>query len=87
MIQPQYQVTYISTSTTTTIGTGNITVHTISCPIALTGTATFTDTAAATYFVLPIGTIGSIRLDSVMGNGLKVVTSAGDKILVTTQTP
>lgn len=89
MIQ-QYQNTYISTATTTTVAAaGNITVHTINCPIALIGTATFQDvaTSPATYFVLPIGTIGSIRLDSVFANGLKIVTSAGDKLIVTTQTP
>lgn len=91
MIQPQYQPTYIATQTTTTIEAAakNITIHTVNCPIALTGTATFTDIAGspATYFVLPIGTIGSLRFDSACANGLKVVTSAADKLIITTQTP
>lgn len=91
MINAQYQNTYIATQTTTTIeaGTKNITIHTINCPIALTGTATFEDVAGspATYFVLPIGSIGSFRFDSICPNGLKVVTSAADKLIVTTQTP
>ena len=88
MIQPQYQNTYISTATTTTIASaGNITIHTVTCPIALTGTATFQDSAASAYFVLPIGSIGSFRLDSVCPKGLAVVTSAGDKLIITTQTP
>lgn len=91
MINPQYQNTYISSQTTTTIlGTANnITIHTVNCPIALTGTATFEDIAIspATYFVLPIGSIGSFLFDSICPNGLKIVTSASDKLIVTTQTP
>lgn len=91
MIQNQYQPTYIATQTTTTIegGAKNITIHTVICPIALTGTATFTDIAGSpiTYFVLPIGSIGTLRLDAIYPNGLKVVTSAADKLIVTTQTP
>lgn len=88
MIQTQYQPTYISTATTTVIqAAGNISIHTVNCPIALTGTATFQNASAAAYFVLPIGSIGSFRLDMVCANGLSVVTSAGDKLIVTTQTP
>ncbi len=90
MVQNQYQLTYISTATTTTIqSAGNITIHTITCPIATTGTVTFNDVTGSpvTYFVLPIGSIGSFRLDSICANGLKVVTSAADKVIVTTQTP
>jgi L-lactate utilization protein LutC len=90
MIQPQYQLTYISSATTTTIASGvNVTVHTVVCPIATTGTVTLQSTAGspATYCVLPIGSIGTLILDSVCPNGLAVVTSAGDKVIVTTQTP
>lgn len=88
MIQPQYVTTYISSATTTAIAaSGNITIHTVVCPIALTGTATFQDSAASAYFVLPIGSIGSFRLDCACPKGLSVVTSAGDKLIVTTQTP
>lgn len=89
MIQPQYVQTYITTATTTTIqASGNITIHTVNCPIALTGTATFQDTGSpTTYFVLPIGSIGSFKFDSACNKGLAVVTSAADKLIVTTQTP
>lgn len=90
MVQNQYQLTYISSATTTTIASaGNISIHTVTCPIATTGTVTFTDVTGSpvTYFVLPIGSIGSFKLDSICGNGLKVVTSAADKVIVTTQTP
>lgn len=91
MIQNQYQPTYISTSTTTTIegASKNISIHTVVCPIALTGTATFEDVTGSpvTYFVLPIGSIGTLRLDAIFPNGLKVVTSASDKLIITTQTP
>lgn len=86
-----FSSTYISSQTTTTIEANarNITIHTVNCPIATTGTVTFQDIAGspATYFVLPIGSIGSFRLDATYPNGLKVVTSAGDKVIVTTQTP
>lgn len=91
MIQTQYQPTYISTATTTTIegSAKNITIHTVNIPIATTGTVTFEDITASPviYFVFPIGSIGSFRLDSICSNGLKVVTSATDKVIVTTQTP
>lgn len=91
MIQPQYQLTAITTQTTTVIEAGakNLTIHTVNCPKATSGTVTFEDIAASpnSYFVLPIGSIGSLRFDSVCPNGLKVVTSAADTVLVTTQTP
>ena len=88
MVQNQYQLTYIATATTTVIAaSGNSSIHTVTCPIALTGTATFQDKAGSAYFVLPIGSIGSFRLDAIAPNGLSVVTSAGDKVIVTTQTP
>lgn len=78
--------TYISTQTTTTIYTGgNVQIHTVICPIALTGTATFQDTGSpTTYFVLPIGSIGCFILDCNFPNGLAVVTSAADKLIVST---
>lgn len=88
MITPQYQPTAIKTATTTTIASaGNITIHTVICPKALAGTATFQSGTAAEYFVLPIGSIGSFLLDSCYPAGLAVVTSAGDTVLVTTQVP
>lgn len=88
MVQNQYQLKYIATATTTVVqAAGNVSIHTVNCPIALTGTATFQDAAAAAYFVLPIGSIGSFRLDTVCGNGLSVVTSAADKLILATQTP
>lgn len=90
MITQQYQLSYISTQTTTTVlAAGNLTVHTVTCPIATTGTVTFEDVAGspATYFVLPIGSIGSFRLDTLLPNGLKIVTSAADKVITSYQTP
>lgn len=89
-MDPRYQTSYIATQTTTTvIASGNGEIHTVNCPIALTGTATFTDVAGspATYFVLPIGSIGSFRLDVSTPNGLKVVTSAADKVITTYRAP
>jgi hypothetical protein len=86
MLIPQFQKTYIATNTTTHVVTAlNCTLHTVVCPIALTGTATFQDLAAAAYFVLPIGSIGSFTFDCILPNGLDVVTSAADKLIITTQ--
>ncbi len=81
------KTTYISSNTTTHIQTGSvaINIHTIACPIATTGTVTFRDTGTpTTYFVLPIGSIGTFILDIVCSNGLDVVTSASDKVIITT---
>ncbi len=87
MTREIYTPTYISSSTTTTVlGTaGNVFIHTINCPIATTGTVTFEDITGSpvTYFVLPIGSIGCFIIDSIFTNGLKVVTSAADKVLIT----
>ena len=83
---PEYKPTYISSATTTHVVTDKkCQLHTVVCPIALTGTATFQDLAALAYFVLPIGSIGTLRFDCSLPNGLDVVTSAGDKLIVTTQ--
>ena len=84
----QYTPKYISSATTTSIvSSGNVSIHTINCPIALTGTATFqsTESVPTVYFVLPIGSIGSFVLDATFPLGLAVVTSAADKLIVTTQ--
>jgi len=86
----QFTPKYIATATTTVVVTsGNTILHTVVCPIALTGTATFqsTESSPTTYFVLPIGSIGSFQFDSTFPLGLGVVTSAADKLIVTTQTP
>jgi hypothetical protein len=84
---PQFQITSISTNTTTSLAAGGIMIHTIVAPIAAGGTITLTDYAGspATYLILPIGTIGTMLLDAVFPNGVKVVTSASDKVLVTWQ--
>ncbi len=82
------QVTAISTATTTTIESGavNINLHTITCPVATTGTVTVEDTTTVpvVYFVLPVNSIGSFVLDMVCSKGLKIVTSQADTVLVTT---
>jgi len=80
--------TLISTQTTTTIAaTGGGVIHTINIHITTTGTVTFQSTAATpvVYFVLPVATVAnSYLLDVVFGNGLAVVTSAADNLMVTT---
>jgi len=85
MIQQEYQATYIATNTTTVVSTGRTLLHTVVCPIALTGTATFQDSAATAYFVLPIGSIGTLHFDCVLDKGLSVVTSAADKLIINWQ--
>ena len=88
MITQQYQYSAISTATTAHVSTAkNLTIHTVTCPKATTGTVTFQDLTGSpvTYFVLPIGSIGSFRLDISIPNGLDVVTSAADSVIVTYQ--
>lgn len=75
-------LSYISTQTTTTLATGSVQVHTITFPIAATGAVTLTDTAGTSYAVFSIGAVGTMILDCVFPNGLKVVTAAADKVLV-----
>ncbi len=78
---------YISTNKTTHVqanGSSSV-VHTVVVPKTTTGTVTFQSTAspAVTYFVLPASTIaGSYLFDAVCGNGLDVVTSASDVVIV-----
>ncbi len=76
--------TYIHTQTTTPIATsGSVTVHTVVIPKTTGGTITFQDIAGTAYFVFPASTIaGSYLLDGVCGNGLDVVTGAGDTLIV-----
>ncbi len=80
--------TYITTNTTTHIATsGSGVVHTVVIPKTTTGTVTFQSIAGTPviYFVFPASTIaGSYLLDGVFGNGLDVVTSASDVVIVTT---
>lgn len=85
MTREIYTLKYIATQTTTSVQTsGNIFIHTITCPIATTGTVTFNDVTGSpvTYFVLPIGSIGCFTLDDILPNGLSVITSAADKVLI-----
>ena len=85
MITQEYQATYIATNTTTVVSTGRTLLHTVVCPIALTGTATFQDSAATAYFVLPINSIGTLQFDCALDKGLSVVTSAADKLIINWQ--
>lgn len=88
MIQNQYQLKYISTNATTVIAaSGNLTLHTVSIPVATTGTITLQDKDGSAYFVFPIGAVGPFRFDCICANGLSVVTSASDKVVFTYQTP
>lgn len=83
------KTTAISSATTTHVATEKrgLFVHTVVCPKATSGTVTFQDLTGTpvTYFVLPIGSIGSFLIDSVFPNGLDVVTSAGDTVLINWQ--
>ena len=83
------KTTYISTATTTHVVAAtntNVFIHTIVCPIATTGTVTFQDLGTpTTYFVLPVGSIGTFIMDATFGNGLDVVTSQADKVIINWQ--
>lgn len=84
----QYTPTHITTATTTVIASsGNVTMHTISFPKATTGTVTVQNGAGSSLMVYPVGSIGSMLLDAIYPNGLQIVTSAADAVVVTTQTP
>lgn len=84
---PQYQLSYTATAATVAIGTGQIMIHTVNFPKALAGTVALTDTAGAiTYAAFPVASIGSFRLDAVIGSGLKIVQgSAADQVSITWQ--
>lgn len=98
MYPSQCKPTYISTSATTYIAgtisaaglaTNVVTgLHTVVIPIALVGTAKFRDVKAggATYFILPIGSIGTLTFDCTLPMGLQVAlsSSSSDKIIVNT---
>ncbi len=79
-------ITYIHTQTTTHISTsGSTVVHTVIIPKTTSGTVTFQSIASTpvVYFTLPASTIaGSYLLDGVCGNGLDVVTGAGDVAII-----
>jgi hypothetical protein len=89
MSTSQYVPKHIATSGTTIIAaSGNITVHTVSFPKATVGTTVFSASDNTVYCTWPIGSIGSMILDSSYGKGLIVNTgSALDFITVTTDTP
>ncbi len=76
--------TYIHTQTTTHIATsGEVTIATVIIPKTTSGTITFQDIAGTAYFVLPASTIANTyEFDGVCGNGLDVVTGAGDTLIV-----
>lgn len=87
-MQDFYKTTAVATQTTTlVVAASNVHIHTVVCPKATTGTVTFNDVAGSpnTYFVLPIGSIGTFILDSVFPNGLSVITSAADTVLIQTR--
>jgi len=89
MTNNQYSALATSGSHDVVATATNLTLYTVNCPIALTGTATFRDKEAspATYFVLPVGTIGMFRFDASLPLGLNVDMTANDTIIVAYQTP
>lgn len=74
--------TYISTATTTAIATGNTYLHTIVIPIASAGAITIEQANGTDYFVLPIGSVGTLWFDCVLPSGLQVITASGDKVIL-----
>lgn len=76
---------YINTGATTPVQkAGNVRLYSVVCPKATTGTVTFNDLATSpnTYFVLPIGSIGTFLFRCVLPNGLSVITSAADTVII-----
>jgi hypothetical protein len=87
MNKQEYQAKYISTMTTTSVASGRMTLHTVVCPLALTGSLVFEDTASSpnTYFVIPAGSQGTFLFDCVLNNGLQVISSYADKVIINWQ--
>lgn len=77
-------ITAITTATTTPIATGEVQLFSVICPLGtgLVGTATFNSTAGVPYFVLPIGTSSTLEFRGALANGLSVVTSVADNIII-----
>lgn len=86
-IIPQFQASYTATAATVAIATGPAMIHTVVFPKASASTVSLTDTAGSTtYAAFPTGSIGSVILDMVCSNGIKIVQgSATDQITVTWQ--
>lgn len=83
----EFKTKYISTNTTTNLAVAgrNCKIHSISIPKNTTGTVTFRDKTGTpvTQFVLPASTVaGCYIIDAVFGNGLDVVTSASDTVII-----
>ncbi len=76
--------TLITASATTVVSTGETNLFSVIIPVALDGTATFTNTAGTTYFVLPANTVGDFEFSCQLNDGLKVVNAATKTLIVNT---
>ena len=81
-MQNIYTPTFISTATDTSIGTGNVFIHTICFPKATAGVVTLEQTDGTDYIALPVGTIGTLIFDSVVAKGLSIKTASADFVIV-----
>lgn len=82
-----YEKTQITTNTTTSIvATADLVVlHTVIIPVTTTGTVSFQDISGNVYFTLPVATVAGTYsfTDVPLKQGLKVVTSAADNVILT----
>lgn len=78
-MQNIYTPKAFAASTSTTIGTGNVFVHTVIIPKTSAGTITLEQTDGTDYFVFPASTVaGSYIFDAVFPSGLIVTCSGAD---------
>ncbi len=73
---------YIHTATTTAITTGNTFLYTIVVPVASAGTITVEQADGTDYFVLPAGTVGTLKFKCMLPSGLQIITASGDTVIV-----
>lgn len=71
-------------STTTTIGTGNVFVHTVIIPKTTANTVTLEQADGTDYYVFPASTVaGTYIFDSIFPSGLVVNCAGADTGVVT----
>ncbi len=90
-IQNQYQVVFNTASGTNLIQLGgNMTMHTLNFPKATSGVVYLTTgvgSGTTILWTIPAASIGSLRFDCSLVNGLAIGAVAADAYAVTWQTP
>lgn len=87
IVYPRYSYNYISTGATTQVATGTGTLHTITVVGGTAGTITIYDATSGTSPTLlafdSTNAIATYTFDLAFAAGLRIVTSAATKLVVT----